>query len=102
MSLLYFNQNKREFLKIYSYRNFNFLSNTKRSEIGRLLTRIEEDENKCLNRVIFSQQIRKLQYNNFGHKPTPTSTTSSLWYMVVGGGMFLSLFWDVPIMYVCL
>ncbi|XP_046643012.1 calcium uptake protein 1 homolog, mitochondrial-like isoform X1 [Daphnia pulicaria] len=98
MSLLILNQTKREFLKIYHYRNFYILSKTKRSETCDLLIRIKKDESKCQNGGIFFQQIRRLQYKNFGHRPTPPHIISTVWYMIVGGGMFLSIFWDLPIM----
>jgi hypothetical protein len=102
MSLLILNQTKREFLKIYHYRNFYILSKTKRSETCDLLIRIKKDESKCQNGGIFFQQIRRLQYKNFGHRPTPPHIISTVWYMIVGGGMFLSIFWDLPIMCVCI
>lgn len=102
MSLLILNQNKREFLKIYHYRNFYILSKAKRSEPWDLLNRLEKDKSKCQNGGIFLQHIRRLQYKDFGHRPTPTPTTSTIWFMFVGGGMFLSLFWDLPLMCVCI
>ncbi|KAI9553979.1 hypothetical protein GHT06_019250 [Daphnia sinensis] len=99
MSLLLLNLSKREFLKTYScHKSIYVLSNTKQRDICGLLPLLEKCGSKHQTEGIHFQQIRRLQYKDFGHRPTPTGTFSGIWYGIVGCGMFLALFWDVPIM----
>lgn len=99
MSLLLLNLSKREFLKTYScHKSIHILSNTKQREICGLLPLLEKGGSKHQTEGLPFQQIRRLQYKDFGHRPTPTSKFSGIYYGIIGCGMFLALFWDVPIM----
>ncbi len=99
MSFLHLYQKKREFFKI-CHRNFYVLTKGKPNQICGLFTRHEKGEIKCqTDNGALTQQIRLLQYKDFGHRPTPTPISSGIWYLVIGGGMFITLFWDLPIMY---
>ena len=99
MSLLHLYQEKRAFYKIFNcHRNFYILTKGKPNQICVPFIGRDKNEVKCQSENGALQQIRLLQYKDFGHRPTPTPISSGFYYMAIGCGLVFSLFWDVAIM----
>lgn len=97
MGLLRLNESYRGLLKFLNVpKNLRVRQIRNQSEICCFNSCFANRTNKCQADGVYLQQIRMLQYSKFGHGHTPTPLVSTIWYFIVGSGLFLSLFSDLP------